>query len=120
MLENKGESVVLFDLTKGDISECVSLCFCYDRIVFMASSYDAGVFAPMSDLLHHLQSKSFQNRTVALCENASWAPSGIRTMKAELEKCGNITILDKTVSIKTRLSETSRLELQELADEISK
>lgn len=120
MLEANGESVVLFDLTKGDISECVSLCFCYDRIVFMASSYDAGVFAPMSDLLHHLQSKSFQNRTVALCENASWAPSGIRTMKSELEKCANITILDKTVSIKTRLSDASRLELQELADEISK
>lgn len=75
MLEEKGETTVLFDLTRGDISECVSLCFCYDRIVLMASSYDAGVFAPMSDLLHHLQSKAFQNRTVALCENSSWAPS---------------------------------------------
>jgi len=120
MLEEKGESVVLFDLTKGDISECVSLCFCYDRIVLMASSYDAGVFAPMSDLLHHLQSKAFQNRTVALCENSSWAPSALRTMKAELEKCNGITVLDKTVSIKTRLSDASLSELRELADEISK
>lgn len=120
MLEEKGENTVLFDLTKGDISECVSLCFCYDRIVLMASSYDAGVFAPMSDLLHHLQSKAFQNRTVALCENSSWAPSALRTMKAELEKCGNITLIDKTVSIKTRLSDSSLSELRELANELSK
>lgn len=120
MLEEKGENTVLFDLTKGDISECVSLCFCYDRIVLMASSYDAGVFAPMSDLLHHLQSKAFQNRTVALCENSSWAPSALRTMKAELEKCGSITLLDKTVSIKTRLSDASLSELRELANELSK
>jgi flavorubredoxin len=120
MLEKKGETTVLFDLTRGDISECVSLCFCYDRIVLMASSYDAGVFAPMSDLLHHLQSKAFQNRTVALCENSSWAPSALRTMKAELEKCGSITLLDKTVSIKTRLSDTSLSELRELANELSK
>lgn len=120
MLEEKGENTVLFDLTKGDISECVSLCFCYDRIVLMASSYDAGVFAPMSDLLHHLQSKAFQSRTVALCENSSWAPSALRTMKAELEKCGNITLLDKTVSIKTRLSDASLSELRELANELSK
>lgn len=120
MLEEKGENAVLFDLTRGDISECVSLCFCYDRIVLMASSYDAGVFAPMSDLLHHLQSKAFQNRTVALCENSSWAPSALRTMKAELEKCGSITLLDKTVSIKTRLSDSSLSELRELANELSK
>ncbi len=120
MLEEKGENTVLFDLTKGNISECVSLCFCYDRIVLMASSYDAGVFAPMSDLLHHLQSKAFQNRTVALCENSSWAPSALRTMKAELEKCGSIALLDKTVSIKTRLSDSSLSELRELANELSK
>ncbi len=120
MLEEKGENTVLFDLTKGNISECVSLCFCYDRIVLMASSYDAGVFAPMSDLIHHLQSKAFQNRTVALCENSSWAPSALRTMKAELEKCGSITLLDKTVSIKTRLSDSSLSELRELANELSK
>lgn len=120
VLEEKGENAVLFDLTKGDVSECVSLCFCYDRIVLMASSYDAGVFSPMSDLLHHLQSKAFQNRTVALVENASWAPSAVRTMKSELEKCGGITVLNKTVSIKTRLSESSLSELRELADEISK
>ena len=120
MLEEKGETTVLFDLTRGDISECVSLCFCYDRIVLMASSYDAGVFAPMSDLLHHLQSKAFQNRTVALCENSSWAPSALRTMKAELEKCGNITLIDKTVSIMTRLSDSSLSELRELANELSK
>ena len=86
----------------------------------MASSYDAGVFAPMADFIHHLQSKAYQNRTVALVENTSWAPSAVRTMKSEFEKMKNIKLLDKTVSIKTRLTDDSRVQLGELADEIMK
>ena len=70
----------------------------------------------MSDYIHHLKHKAFQNRKVALVENTSWAPSAIRTMKAEFEAMQNITILDKTVSIKTRLTEENVKELEELAD----
>ena len=86
----------------------------------MASSYDAGVFAPMSDYLHHLITKTFRNRTVALVENTSWAPSAIKTMKAELEKMQGITVLDKSVSIRTRVTDAVRAELNALADEILK
>lgn len=121
MLEEKGcLRVVLADLTRDDIAECVEDGFRHSHLVLMASSYDAGVFAPMSDYLHHLQSKGFCNRTVALVENASWAPSAVRTMKAELEKMKDITLIDKTVTVKTRVNDAVLAELNDLADEIMK
>lgn len=121
MLEEKGcLRVVLADLTRDDIAECVEDGFRHSHLVLMASSYDAGVFAPMSDYLHHLQSKGFCNRTVALVENASWAPSAVRTMKAELEKMKDITLIDKTVTVKTRVNDAALAELNDLADEIMK
>ena len=121
ILEEKGcPRVAIADLSRDDIAECVEDGFRHSVLLCMASSYDGGVFAPMSDYLHHLEHKAFQNRTVALVENTSWAPSAIRTMKAEFEKMKDITVLDKTVSIKTRLTEDNVRELEELADEIIK
>ena len=121
ILEAKGcPRVAMADLSRDDIAECVEDGFRHSVLLCMASSYDAGVFAPMADYLHHLQVKTFQNRTVALVENTSWAPSALRTMKAEFEKMSNITVLDKTVSIKTRVTEQNIKELEELADEIIK
>ncbi len=121
ILEAKGcPRVAMADLSRDDIAECVEDGFRHSVLLCMASSYDAGVFAPMSDYLHHLEHKAFQNRTVALVENTSWAPSAIRTMKAEFEKMKDISILDKTVSIKTRLTDENIKELEELADEIIK
>ena len=121
ILEAKGcPRVAMADLSRDDIAECVEDGFRHSVLLCMASSYDAGVFAPMADYLHHLQVKTFRNRTVALVENTSWAPSGIKTMKAEFEKMSNINILEKTVSIKTRVTEQNIKELEELADEIIK
>lgn len=117
ILEKKGcPRVAMADLCREDMAECVEDGFRHSVLLCMASSYDAGVFAPMSDYLHHLKHKAFQNRTVALVENTSWAPSAIRAMKAEFEGMQNITVLDKTVSIKTRLTDENVKELEELAD----
>lgn len=121
ILEKKGcPRVAMADLSRDDIAECVEDGFRHSVLLCMASSYDAGVFAPMADYLHHLEVKTFRNRTVALVENTSWAPSAIKTMKAQFEKMANINILDKTVSIKTRVTEDNIRELEELADEIIK
>lgn len=121
ILEEKGvQRVVLADLTRDDIAECVEDGFRHSHLVCMASSYDAGVFAPMADYLHHLQSKTFRNRTVALVENASWAPSAVKTMKAEFEKMQDINLIDKTVTIKTRVNDDTVSQLTDLADEIIK
>lgn len=116
ILEKKGcPRVAIADLSRDDIAECVEDAFRHSTLLCMAASYDGGVFAPMADFIHHLKSKAFQNRRVALVENTSWAPTAIRTMKAEFEQMKNITIVDKTVSIKTTLKPADIAELEELA-----
>ena len=119
ILEEKGcPRVALADLTRDDIAECVEDGFRHSVLVCMASSYDGGVFAPMDDYLNHLAHKAFQNRAVALVENASWSPCAIRTMKAHFENMKNIKLLDKTVSIRTRMTDENVEQLGALADEI--
>lgn len=119
ILDAKGcPRVAIADLTRDDLAEAVEDGFRHSVLVCMASSYDAGVFTPMEDYLNRLGHKAFQNRTVALVENASWAPSAIKAMKAHFEKMANITLVDKTVTIKTRLTDAYVAELEELADEI--
>lgn len=119
ILEEKGcPRVAIANLSRDDIAECVEDGFRHSVLLCMASSYDGGVFAPMSDYLHHLQSKMFQNRTVGLVENFSWGASSARTMKAEFEKMKNITVLDNVVSIKTRMTDENVAQLEALADEL--
>ena len=119
ILEAKGcPRVAIADLTRDDLAEAVEDGFRHSVLVCMASSYDAGVFTPMEDYLNRLEHKAFQNRTVALVENTSWAPSAIKAMKAHFEKMANITLVDKTMTIKTRLTDAYVAELEELADEI--
>ena len=119
ILEAKGcPRVAIADLTRDDLAEAVEDGFRHSVLVCMASSYDAGVFTPMEDYLNRLEHKAFQNRTVALVENASWAPSAIKAMKAHFEKMANITLVDKTVTIKTILTDAYVSKLEELADEI--
>lgn len=119
MLEKKGcPRVAIADLSRDDIAECVEDAFRHSTLLCMAASYDGGVFAPMSDYLHHLKSKAFQNRKVAIVENASWAPSAAKTMKAELETMKNITFVGDTVTIKTRVTEEDIKKLDALAEAI--
>ena len=117
MLEEKGcARVRMADLSREDIAECVEDAFRHDRVVFASASYDAGVFPPMADFLHHLATKAYQNRTVGLVENGSWAPSAAKTMRGILEGMKNITILDPTVSIRSSLKEENMPQLEALAD----
>lgn len=119
MLEKKGcPRVAIADLSRDDIAECVEDAFRHSTLLCMAASYDGGVFAPMSDYLHHLKSKAFQNRKVAIVENASWAPSAAKTMKAEFETMKNITFVGDTVTIKTRVTEEDIKKLDALAEAI--
>uniref|UniRef100_UPI0040255FDD FprA family A-type flavoprotein n=1 Tax=Lachnospira eligens TaxID=39485 RepID=UPI0040255FDD len=117
MLRNKGVgNVVITDLSRCDIAEAVEDAFRYDRMVLAAASYDAGVFPIMQDFLHHLQAKAFQNRTVGLIENGSWAPTAAKTMRNILETMKNITIVEPVVTIKSVLKETDIPALDQLAD----
>ena len=117
MLRDKGiENVVVTDLSRCDIAEAVEDAFRYDRMVLAAASYDAGVFPIMQDFLHHLQSKAYQNRTVGLIENGSWAPTAAKTMRGILETMKNITIVEPVVTIKSVLKEADIPALDQLAD----
>lgn len=119
MLRNKGvNNVVITDLSRCDIAEAVEDAFRYDRMVLAAASYDAGVFPIMQDFLHHLQAKAFQNRTVGLIENGSWAPTAAKTMRNILETMKNITIVEPVVTIKSVLKATDIPALEQLADAI--
>ena len=117
ILRNKGvENVVVTDLSRCDIAEAVEDAFRYDRMVLAAASYDAGVFPIMQDFLHHLQSKAYQNRTIGLIENGSWAPTAAKTMRGILDTMKNITIVEPVVTIKSALKENDIPALEELAD----
>lgn len=121
ILEAKGaKKVAIADVSRDDIAECVEDAFKYGKVVLAASSYDAGVFAPMADFLHHLQSKAWQNRDVAIIENGSWGPTAARTMKAVLETMKDIRVCDTVVTIRSTMKEADIPKLEALADEILK
>lgn len=118
-LEEKGcPRVAMADLSRDDMAECVEDSFRHSTLLCMASSYDGGAFAPMSDFLHHLKSKAFQNRKVAIVENGSWAPTAAKAMKAEFETMKNITFVGDTVTIKTRVTDADIQNLDALAEVI--
>lgn len=119
LLEEKGcKKVAVSDVTRDDIAECVEDAFRYSTMICMASSYDGGVFAPMSDFIHHLKSKAYQSRRVALVENGSWAPTAAKAMRAEFEQMKNIELVDCTVTIKTRMTDENVKELEKLAEAV--
>ena len=121
ILEAKGcKKVPISDLSRDDIAEAVEDAFKYGKMVLLAASYDGGVFPPMEAFLHHLKSKAYQNRTVALVENGSWAPCANKAMAAVLEPMKNVSICESKVTIKSTMKDADVEALEALADEILK
>ena len=119
ILKGKGcKKVAIADLCREDQAEAIEDAFKYGKVVLAASSYDAGLFPPMYDFLHHLQIKAWQNREVALIENGSWAPSAGRVMKQMIEEMKNVTIKGDLVTIRGRMKDTDISALEALADAI--
>lgn len=117
--ERNAGRVELTDLCRDDMAEAIEDAFRMDRLIVCASSYDNNVFPPMHQFLWKLQQKGFQNRRVGIVENGSWAPSAGREMKALLEGMQNISIVEPTVTIISRLNDQSRTQLIALADAMS-
>ncbi len=112
------DKVSVADLARDDMAECVEDAFRYDRIVVASATYDGGLFPCMESFIAHLKAKNYQNRTVGLIENGTWAATAAKKMKAEFEGMKNISICENIVSIKSTLNEASRAELVKLADEL--
>lgn len=110
--------IAITDLCRDDMAEAIEDAFRMDRMVVCASSYDNNVFPPMHMFLWELQQKGYQNRTVAIVENGTWAPSAGREMRALLETMKDITIIEPMVTIRSALNEESYNQLQLLANNL--
>ena len=118
-LEEKGRKVSLHDLARTDMAEAVEDAFRYSHLVLASTTYNGDIFPFMKTFIHHLTERNYQNRTVALMENGSWAPVAAKVMKGMLEKSKNITFTDTTVRILSALSDESRAQIDALAAELA-
>ena len=117
ILKEKGaKKVVLADLTKEDWAEAVEDAFRYSHLIVASSSYNAGLFPPMKQFLDHLKERNYQNRTVGIIENGSWAPSAGKCMKGTLEEMKNIHIIEPMITLKSTMSEENISQMEEMAD----
>ena len=118
-LKDKGcPKVVVNDLARCDMAEAVEDAFRYGKLVLATTTYNADVFPFMKEFIHHLTERSYQNRTVALMENGSWAPLAAKVMRNMLEGSKNLTFTDTTVRILSALSDDSKAQIEALANEL--
>lgn len=120
LLEKGAKKVSVADLSRDDMAEAVEDAFRMGRLVVAAASYDASVFPPMYDFLHHLQLKGYQKRRVGVVENGSWAPCAGRIMTGMLEQMKDIEIVQPMVTIRSRMKQADIPALEALADEMLK
>ena len=117
ILREKGApKVSIADLCRDDMAEAVEDAFRMSKLVVAAASYDADVFPPMHDFLHHLKLKAYQKRRVGIIENGSWAPCAGRVMKGMLETMKEIEIVEPMVTIRSAMKQGDIPTLEALAD----
>ena len=110
--------VTVNDLARCDMAEAVEDAFRYGKIVLATTTYNADIFPFMREFIHHLTERNFQNKTVGLIENGSWAPMAAKVMRTMLEKSKNLVFTDTTVKITSALNAESEAQLESLAKEL--
>ncbi len=110
--------VSVADLARDDMAEAVEDAFRYDRLVLATTTYNTGIFPFMQTFIQELTERNYQNRTVALIENGTWAPMAAKVMKGMLEGCKNLTFTENSVRINSALQEDSLAQLDTLAAEL--
>lgn len=119
LLRAKGVKVAISDLARDDMPEAIEDAFRYDRLVLATTTYNNGIFPFMHTFIEHLTEREYQNRTIAIIENGTWAPVVGKLMKAMFEKSKNITFTETTVTIKSALNADSEAALEKLAEELA-
>ena len=117
-LEEKGCKAVLNDLARCDMAEAVEDAFRYGKLVLATTTYNGDIFPFMKEYIHHLTERAYQNRTIGLIENGSWAPIAGKIMKKMFEGSKNITFTDTTVKIFSAMNEENRAQIAALAEEL--
>lgn len=120
-LKAKGcPKVVLRDLARSDMAENIEDAFRYGKLVLASITYNGDVFPFMHAFLHGLTERNYQNRTLGVIENGTWAPTAGRIIKSAFEKSKNITWLDTTVTIKSAMNAANDAQIEAMADELMK
>lgn len=120
-LKEKGcPKVAVADLARDDMAEAVEDAFRYGKIVLATTTYNGDIFPFMREFISNLTERNFQNKTVALIENGSWAATAANVMKRMLEKSKNITYTETSVKIMSTLSDANKVEIEALAEELCK
>lgn len=114
-----GGEVVLFDLTRRDVSYAVSEAFRLSSMVLCSVTYDGGIFPAMHSFIHHLCSKKLANRRIGLVENGSWAPQAARIMTQEVQSLPGVEIISPTLTLHSRLHRADLPTLNELCDNLT-
>ena len=118
-LKAKGcPKVEVMDLARTNVSYAVAKAFQYGKLVLATTTYNAEIFPYMKDFINHLTERNFQNRTVALVENGTWAPMAAKVMRDMFAKSKNINFTETTVTVNSALSDTSREAIEKLTDEL--
>ena len=118
-LREKGIKTRIYDVSVTPASDIIAAAFRYSHLVFASTTYNAGIFVCMEALLSDLVAHNLQNRTVALLENGSWAPTSGDLMRKMLEKCKNMNILDASLTIRSSLKEEQIPQLEAIADALA-
>ena len=120
-LEEKGcPKVVVCDLAREDMAEAVEDAFRYGKLVLASITYNGEAFPFMRTFIENLTERNYQNRTIGLIENGSWAPTAAKVMKGMFEKSKNITWLENNVKIMSSLSDENVAEIDAMAEELCK
>lgn len=112
------KKVVVNDLARCDMAECVEDAFRYGKIVLATTTYNADIFPHMKEFINHLLERNFQKRTVAFIENGSWAPMATKVMTKMLEPCKNLIFTNTNVQIKSALNQESLAQIDALTNEL--
>ncbi|MBQ3085166.1 MAG: FprA family A-type flavoprotein [Clostridia bacterium] len=110
--------VAVNDLARCDMAEAVEDAFRYGKIVLATTTYNGDIFPFMRNFIHDLTERGYQNRTIGVIENGSWAPAAARIIKKMLEGGKNLTFTDTTVTIHSALNEVSEAQIKALAKEL--
>lgn len=117
--ENGCPKVAVTDLARDDMAEAVEDAFRYGKLVLATTTYNAEIFPFMRDFILHLTERNYQNRTIGIIENGSWAPTAAKVIKGLFEKSKNITFTDTTVTVKSALNAESTAQIDALAKELA-
>ena len=112
--------VVVYDLARDDMSQALSDAFRYSKLVLATTTYNASIYPFMHDYITRLTEHNFQNRTVGIIENGSWAPLAAKVMKEMLSGCKKINWLDTTVKVLSAVNQENKDQLEAMASELCK